>query len=339
MRKLYLSVVSCVALVAFMGLSATAYGLSDPRCTADGNPTEILDFQITSPESQKAYDNSNIVGSAYACGSNIGWFSGAGTLYNHADVGVPDSVQIADSDLVPNGSRSASAFVNVLYHDPFGGAHFDAGVPSDVSTADKAECQNELDNEIVGSTPGNEPGSEIVTCLYGTNPAGENWSWAVRDADGKLWLTIGPMHGPFGIEPGLTYVNLDLCAYYGAVGSLECGTDNNEPVGEIGPDQWQQKNGCTGVKSDGTLSQTTYTVTATKENGTETPVAETSVSWSPGIADAPRGGPQPIPSVPGGPVVGQWPNSPSTGGPYKYQGQKKGKEGKGGPYAISLNRC
>ncbi len=290
MHKLYLGVASCAALVAFMGFSATAFGVNDPRCEQAGNPTEILDWSVATPDSNIEHQVSSLDLSAYACGSDIDIdFAGAGTLNNHIDIGVPDGVDIRDSGKVPVGSWAAVATVSILYHDPYGEPHYVGGLPTQVVTDDKQRCRDELAYEIVGATPGNEEGSVLLTCLKGTTVAGGNWSWAVRDANGKLWLTVGPMHASYGVEPGLTYVNMDLCGLYGAVGSTECGTT-------IGPNSvlYQQRNGDAAyplfspnercLDSGPWTGKGIYTVTATMEGtgpegGTVTPVASSCMPW------------------------------------------------------------
>ncbi len=284
MRKFYLAIASCVALVAFMGLSATAFGLADPRCEAEpgGNQQEILDFTIDTPDSRYQGDVSRLTGGAYACGSDIspGW-GGEGSLNNHADIGLPPGFQVSDTDLVPVGSRAGTARVKMLYHHPFfGTANYEdgedgTGVLTQTFTADKAECQNELDTQIKGATPGNEPGSSgIIVCLKSTSPSGWGWQWNVRDADGKSWTTIGPMHADYGVDPGLTYVKLELCAYLGAVGSADCGSEENG-------DQFQQKNGWKSYRVCDNAGRGIFTVTATMENESVTPVASDCVSWYP----------------------------------------------------------
>ena len=302
MRKLYLLVGSIVTIVAFTAFSATAFGLQDPRCEEEaggGDPiVEMLDFSIDTPDSGMAWQNSSLVGSAYACGSDIGpLLQGAETLYNHADIGVPDGFQIADSDSVPVGSRTARATVNVLFHALLG-AHFRGGVVTDVLTAPKSECQSEIDDEIVGSTPGNQPGSVLISCMYASDPkVGHNWNWNVRTADGKQWMTIGPMHGIAGVSPGLTYVNLELCAYFGDPGTPapQCGTEG---------DQFQQINGCGYEDNFGRIfGDPTFTASATMRNGTVTPIAETNARWRRITISSPKPGPvyctmQGIPPVP-----------------------------------------
>ncbi len=146
-----------------------------------------------------------------------------------------------------------------------------------------------LNNEIRGATPGNEEGSVLVTCLKVTNPIMGYWIWAVRDTNGKLWLTIGPIHALMGMEPGLTYINLDVCAYYGAVGSTKCGTTLGQ-----NPVQYQQANGDAAYPAWGSDARCVdsgqwtgkgiYTVTATMENGTVTPAASTCVPWGTSVS-------------------------------------------------------
>ncbi len=304
MRKFYLAIASCVALVAFMGFSANAFAshsVQDPDCSAVGNPQEMVDFSISTPDSSVANEVSNLVGSAYACGSSLEtvWLietclGGDSTLNNHADIGLPPGFTVSDSDSVAQGSYAGSAKINVLYN-AFGTACvFSPDVPVILSTDNKAGCENERAIEIVGAVPQ----GDIVACLRGTSPAGVGWQWNVTDADGKSWTTIGPMHTPQGIEPGLTYVNLDLCAYIGDTGAWDalgtCGTEENG-------DQFQQRNGdpspaaCNnGRDEDGNLVDTQgegdpelvydglFTATVTNEAGETTttdPPASSCVSW------------------------------------------------------------
>lgn len=272
-HKLGFLAASCTALVAFFGFSASAFALHDPACNQWGNQFGVYDFQIDTPDSHRERAVSGVTGSGYACGSEIGWFYyGAETLYNHADVSVPPGVEIADSDLVPNGSYAAGASVNVLYHGPAGVSYFRDAVSSEVRTDYKAMCEWERDHEIVGPTPR----GQIVSCLKGVNELGHSWSWATRvispsQTDRNLSLTIGPMHGVVGVEPGLTYIDLDLCAYYGTVEGTECGS---------GGRQWQQKNGHASYPNC-TNGNGVYTMTATNNAGETTDPAEACVEWTP----------------------------------------------------------
>ncbi len=167
MRKLYLLVASCVALVAFTGFSASALAepKADPFCVANGNPIEVLDFGIVMGSDQ-AHDVASLAGQGYACGSEIddGWV-GAETLVNHADIGLPPGYAIADTDPDEGGpdlgSWAGMANINFLNHDPEGFAAFTPDVPALVRTAPKAECQNQIDNEIVGEVPD----GDMISCL------------------------------------------------------------------------------------------------------------------------------------------------------------------------------
>ena len=234
MRKLYLVVASCVALVAFTGFSASALAepIHDPGCDEWGNKVGLFDFEIDSPQNHEAGKVSNLTASAYACGSDIDTFGrGAETLYNHFDIIVPKGVKVADSDSVPVGSYVGSATVNILYH--VFGPQFDEDVPIVMRTYDKAKCEQERREEIDGETPE----GTIVGCVQGRNALGGNWNWTVRNDDtGRLSYTIGPMHDilGLGIDPGLTHIDVNWCARFGPTDEAACGS---------GRDQWIQKNG------------------------------------------------------------------------------------------------
>ncbi len=72
MRKIYLAVASCIALVAFMGFSATALAVPDPSCDGDpyNNDAVVHDFAITMTDSNVAGEVSGLSGSGLACGAD-----------------------------------------------------------------------------------------------------------------------------------------------------------------------------------------------------------------------------------------------------------------------------
>ena len=305
MRKLFLALTSCIALVAFMGFSATALAnhvegeLHDPFCAGTyepggfgGGPTgwdygfSVVDFQIDSPDSYVEDEASRIVGSGHVCGSVIGDGGvGAETLANHADISVPNGVEISDSALVEEGSYAGTAKVNILMQAGEGQiASFVDDVDSVVRAAPKLECQYEIDNQLVADAPDGRPHPEgsMVQCLRGSNPLGYNYTWTTLDDTGQMAFTIGPMHNDeLGIDPGLTYLNLTLCDFYGGPRSFDrtCGT-------EVNGDQWVQKNGRspdryaeTGCPAD--RDNGVYSITVTNE-GSETtyPADTTPVPWT-----------------------------------------------------------
>ncbi len=73
MRKFYLAIASCVALVAFMGFSATAYSANivDPDCdgTPNNNDFVVNNFGIVTANSDVAGEVSGMTGSGAACGT------------------------------------------------------------------------------------------------------------------------------------------------------------------------------------------------------------------------------------------------------------------------------
>ena len=262
LNKLSISVASCIVLVVTMGFSASAMAVpkADPYCLTHGNPVEILDFSFDTPDTYGAYQPSGIASTSYLCGAIINDFGiGSDTLYNHVEIRMPRTVRIADSDLVPNGSWAGTVVESILYHDG-GKAKFRARVEFDVRTDDKAQCERERTEEIVGRAPR----GPIVSCWRSESPLGQGWNWSVRhQRTGKLSLTIGPIHllSDTRYTPGLTYIDLNLCGYYGHVGQKRCGRKG---------DQWQQKNGCNTRR---------YKIRATRQDGTVTPTARDTVDW------------------------------------------------------------
>lgn len=281
MRKQFLIISSCTVAIASLGLSAQALAVGDPYCEARGNPTAALGFTIDTPGSHFSRVVSDVVGSGYACGSDLGQSPGVGdsTLYKRADVAVAPGVDIADSGLVPPGTFAGTAKVHILgrfFGSPLfldGSPSDPEGIPSEVRTDAKSECARES----------GRPQSDIVACLKGANPLGHNWSWAIRGGDGRFTLTVGRMYADlagFTAGPGLTYVKLSLCGYFGSPGGAACGTSG----------QFQQKNG---DRSDRTYPAShsqycgryrtgdpgIYTLTATMENDTVTAPARSCVVW------------------------------------------------------------
>ncbi len=223
MRKLYLSVASCVALVAFMGFSVSALAAPDPSCdgTPYNNDPAVHDFTITMTDSNVSGEVSGLSGSGLACGADT---QNSGSYYDHADIGTPPGVVINNTSGMANGRFVGTALVNVMVADIFGGVYED--VHSELSIAPIAECAAE--NPVGGDIPGT-----IIACYRGDNPVGYNYNWGTVDNDGKSWLTIGPFHS--FVTSGLTHIKeFNLCGYVGASGGSSCGTSS---------DPFLQKNG------------------------------------------------------------------------------------------------
>ena len=301
LNKLRVVLASYVALVALMGFSTTAFGnhvegeLHDPLCAGTyepggfgGGPTgwdygfNVFDFQIDSTDSQVEYAVSGTRVSATACGSTIGDGGvGAGTIINHADVQLAPGVEVADTGNVPNNSWAGTATVNVLYL--LGSAQeakYFGNLAARMQTSAKSDCVNQEENELVNHNDDGHPEGYIVACLKGSNAVGYNYSWITREDDERLTITIGPIHlNAPDIVPGLTYLDLELCGYFGSVNGDRCG---NATEGS----SWQQKNGRspywyaeTGCPAD--RNNGVYSITVTNE-GSETtyPVDATPVPWT-----------------------------------------------------------
>ena len=267
MRKLYLVLASSM-LVAFMGFSANAFAgeVHDPACVP--NDVAMHDFFVDTPGTHVGRESSNIVGFARACGSSletdflgITCIGGYPSLYNHADITVPRSAQIADNSTVAVNSYAGTAIVNVMDDLGLLGCLQVSNVPSVVTVKPIAECESQRTNRINGNTPQ----GPIISCLRGDSAYGYNYSWSTL-TNGVKALTIGPMRNDtLGVNPGLTAVDLDLCDYYGDPGGQVCGSEG-------AGDQWQQKNGC---------DLGTYTATATMYDETVTPLVQSTVQWGP----------------------------------------------------------
>lgn len=279
MRKLGLCLFSCMALVAFMGLSAPALAdhVYDPDCEQYNHEVAIFDFAVTTPDSNFGDEVSGITGSGLVCGSRIhnGWpweHIGAETLYERADVVNPPGVQVheAPSDDLPDDSYAGSANVDIL---SWASGTYPLFVPDQ-------DAAMEVD------TPG--AGTDCPTgaraCYKGVTSglvSGHNWNWVTQNQQGRYTLTIGPFYNDTTGEPaGLTEINsFSLCGYAGAVGGNSCGDGSD-------PSKWMQKNGSRSVVSPiGPGSPACgngngiYTVTATNYAGQTTPAATACVPW------------------------------------------------------------
>ncbi len=245
MRKLYLTVASCVALVAFMGFSTSALAVNDPDCVP--NDLEMQDFTVTSPDSGVAGEVSGINGAGRACGSEIfdggpGQFPGEETLFERADITVPPGVVVAEapSAQIPVDSYIGEAQIDALTWADFGLFT----VATDIQDTQpalivrpKSECQAQRNALGDGGSE-----ADIVACYYGEVTGlvhAEAWNWVVDDGSGSLTLTIGEFHNltQTHVSAGLTEIDrFDLCAYAGTVGGNSCGDGSDSS-------KWMQKNG------------------------------------------------------------------------------------------------
>ena len=74
MRKFFLALASCIALVAFIGFSATAMAIAiGPDCDGDpyNNDFAVHDFTLVTPDSDVEHTVSGAAGEGVACGTEI----------------------------------------------------------------------------------------------------------------------------------------------------------------------------------------------------------------------------------------------------------------------------
>ncbi len=289
MRKFYLVIASCVALVAFMGFSANAFALTDPDCDGDPYDNTLLvhDFSIEMIDSYVAGEPSGLGGSGLACRTDISFGGGgAETIFDHADISNPDGVKVGHTSVMANTRFVGTARLNVAGYGLFGEAHIfgvgaddldgpPEGISSILSIDSIANCDAET--PVGGDVPGT-----IIACYKGTNPLGFNYSWIIEN-QGRTNLTIGPFH-PLGGVAGMTRIHeFNLCAYVGAPGGStfpdDCGTSS---------DPFLQKNG---IRRDPCYpSAGIYGVTATTRGGEITPRVTTRVNWRRGTSTSSESG-------------------------------------------------
>ncbi len=244
MRKLYLLVASCVALVAFMGFSATALAnhVFDSDCAADPDAFEVTKFTIGTPDSKVEHKVSGIVGTGLTCGSRIhglglGDFQGVETLNDLAIIQNPPGVEnnAAPSADLPKGSYVGEAQVDALTWI------FVVGGALPVSDSVLTLRVDDRDDPI--TPPGGTWGSpdcpaDAITCYRGKSDTGHGWTWVEDNPGGSTTLTIGRFYNDVTGEPaGLTEIdNFSLCGYAGDVGGISCGDGSDSS-------KWLQKNG------------------------------------------------------------------------------------------------
>lgn len=289
MRKLYLVIASCVALVAFMGFSATApANIVDPDCDGDpyGNTFALNGFNI-STTNNIAYEVAGLTGGGVACGTDMeANFLNCGdgglgypTLNDNAVVEAPPGVAINNTDTyIADGAYTGNALVNVASCLPSWLAHMELNVPATVRADPISECVRENNNMVGGPLPGT-----IVACHRADDDSGvlgHNWNWVIDDGQGNYSTVIGPFDALAG-SAGITNIkSFTFCAYAGSVGGNSCG-------GSGDPTQGLQKNGDPSVVATVFAKKPPacangngiYTAKVTRKNGDVTAPASKCVEW------------------------------------------------------------
>lgn len=242
-RNIYLAVASCVALVAFMGFSASALAdhVFDSDCAPD-HEFAVTDFNINTTDSNISYKVSGISGTGLTCGSRIhdwdakGGYLGVETLNDIAVIQNAPGVLVhaAPSADLPKGTFLGEAQVDALTW--IGGT----AVPvSDSELTLRVEDRDDPitppDGVLWGSP---DCPADALACYRGKSDTGHGWTWVEEDADGSTTLTIGRFYNHATGEPaGLTEIDIfSLCGYAGTTKGTECGDGSD-------PSKWVQKNG------------------------------------------------------------------------------------------------
>ena len=290
MRKFYLGIASCVALVAFMGFSASAFAnhLYDSDCAADPDAFEMSNFTIDTPDSNIEYYVSGVTGSGRACGSRIhglglGDFQGTETLNDIAVIQYPPGVEVnqAPSAKLLRGRYIGEARVDALTWIWF----FGGAVPVDNSELTlRVEDRDDPITPPGGSWGSPDCPANSLACYRGKSDTGHGWMWVLEDADGGLSLTIGRFYNDVtGAPAGLTEIDyFSLCGYAGDVNGISCG--------ESWRGRWLQTNGVSSLRAhpqDSICGERpgipegagTYTATVTNRAGQTTDPVRTWVRW------------------------------------------------------------
>lgn len=289
MRKFYLALASCAALVAFMSLSATASaGVIEPECEADNSPA-IHGFYLNTPTTNEPYEKSVVEAGGLVCGTDLTLAGGDETLTNHLDMEIARGVEVNDADNIqPVGRFISVAKVNAIIR-VFGVPAHLPGVDAILKTAAKSECDWERANSIVGWTPQ----GETVLCWKSETPTMANYNWQTRTAgddgvfgtdDDTLWNTVGKIHVNIGNgKGGLTKLDQQICLSYGGVVAdpeypRDCGTN---------PDEWNHKNGDPSVPNCEN-GNGIYRIRVTLESGATTEEVSDCVDWDPADVTPPN---------------------------------------------------
>ena len=255
MRKLFLALISCAALVAFMSLSATAFAnhkeTSDPACLQEyGNQFGIYDFNVATPDSEWEHVNSGVTGNGIACGTvidgihegDVPWedWPGAESQFVRADIENPHGVAVEPTAGMEQGAYVGNGVVGVL-------TWLGPNIPLSLAAAPF--------NMTVDNSEGTDCPADAIACYRGDveHPIlqGHSWVWVTRWESGSCnnpinpyacWprtkLTIGEFYNDLTFTPsGLTNIQeFNLCARAGAVGSTDCGEGIGAPAVQFNGD-------------------------------------------------------------------------------------------------------
>lgn len=242
MRKASILAASCIAVVAYLGLSAQAFAVHDPACDPYNNQFGIQELTIATPNMKMQNNVSGITGNGLACGTEIYnnpflrscSSKGDDSEFVRAEIKNPPGVVTNPTNDNPNfadGDYVGSANVNVVswLSPPCG---FDAlFYPNQDATV-------RIDKDA-----GTDCEPAAIACYRGDSygiPKGHGWQWVKHDAiTGINTLYIGEFHNATtNSDTGITYLHpFTLCAYAGDSGNT-CGDSEN-----VNPDKWVQTTG------------------------------------------------------------------------------------------------
>lgn len=280
MRKAILFATSCIALVAFLGLSGQAFAVTevhDAACDPYANAFGLQEFNVSTPDSSTEHQVSGVSGSGLACGTSITNLTtddyvanGSGTQFVRADIKNPPGVYTTPTAGIPEGTYAGASNINLV---SWGGSPGSPLIVTNVAATTKVDT-----NDATDDCP-----PEAIACYKGertTFPQGHASIWVTEDPiTGSNTLTIGEFYAtiyPYYIPTGLTKINsFTLCKWVTPGNGSSCG------AGAAG-DVYGQTTGAASAPdcNGGAGPVGIYSVTATNRDGAKTADNNVCVVWN-----------------------------------------------------------
>ncbi len=225
MRKLYLSLISGVMLVAFMGLSSSAQAVVFPGCEVYGNEFGVQEFDLVT-DSDRAYDPSGSEGVGLACGAApVFPFVGGDTLYENAIMTYPKGTRFTNTSQVARGSFVGTSLTGAIgFLGGFGSVIEEDPTTITAYPPGEANAEPYCDDNVNG---------EVVACFFANSPGiGHGWQSVRKTRIGgqtryQLWIyPIVSLVGDYTVAK----IDWDFCTYYGKPGTELCGSEGDLPT-------------------------------------------------------------------------------------------------------------
>lgn len=257
--------------------------VQDPACSESGNRFGIFNFDINTPDSNRAWAISRVTSTFLACGTEITGASsdsyaknGSGSQFVRFQIKAPPGVRTNRLGAWADDYNAGTLSIDVLTW---------SGNPSTpIFRSATLSLKVDTDFSMRPDCPAN-----FVACYRGVvrygDVSGPIWLWVTRDRTGRETLTIGELHNNSGSPVGITNVRgLNLCARAGRPGSNRCGGSSDpwlQRNGHASYPIWSNRRTCFGLW--GWAGRGIFSVTATNRDGETTNPVKRCVVWDPVI--------------------------------------------------------